>query len=111
MTITEVSTLVGSTVATLVLGVPALWYGWRRISTEIEERGYERARAESYKEESKETIAQLTSELKAKDDRIADLDARLTHATTVEMPRLMRRIDELSEIVLNLSRGQEHEPC
>lgn len=89
--------------------VPAAWYGWRRISKEIEERGYERARAETYKEESEETIAQLTSELKAKDERIAELDGRLSLATTVDIPRLMRRVDELSEIVLNLSR--EHEPC
>lgn len=107
MTVTELTAFL----LAMTTVIPAVWFGWRRISKEIEQRGYERARAETYKEESEETIAQMTSELTAKDERIAELDSRLSHATTGDIPRLMRRIDELSEIVLNLSRGQEHEPC
>lgn len=107
MTVTDLTALA----VALPTVISATWFGLRRISKEIEQRGYERARAETYKEESEETIAQLTSELTAKDERIAELDDRLSHATTVEIPRLIRRVDELSEIILNLSRGREHEPC
>lgn len=104
----------GLMIAIITFGIPALGAGIWRLRTDlkrerekreqaIKDEALAQARNEHLLRESRATIAQKDRELSTKDKIIARLEAQVTWYESEECPRLKRRIQELSDVITNLS--------